>query len=38
MRAFKPALFDNQTYVAYRKGRLLKRFEQLFIKALSEQK
>jgi DNA-binding transcriptional LysR family regulator len=38
MLVFKPALFDNQTYVAYRKGRLLKRFEQLFIKALSEQK
>jgi DNA-binding transcriptional LysR family regulator len=35
---FKPALFDNQTYVAYRKGRLLKRFEQLFIKALADQK
>jgi DNA-binding transcriptional LysR family regulator len=32
---FDPPLFENQTYVAYRKGRLLKRFEQLFIKALS---
>jgi LysR family transcriptional regulator, cys regulon transcriptional activator len=35
---FDPPLFDNQTYVAYRKGRLLKRFEQLFIKSLAEQK
>ena len=31
---FKPALFSNDTFVAYRKGRLLKRFEQLFVQSL----
>jgi LysR family transcriptional regulator, cys regulon transcriptional activator len=31
---FEPALFSNDTFVAYRKGRLLKRFEQLFVQSL----
>jgi DNA-binding transcriptional LysR family regulator len=32
---FEPILFNNDTFVAYRKGRLLKRYEQLLIESLS---